>query len=96
MLRTLESTSGSGPVHSGERLLGSFSYRIDVYQKMIGPGNRTPGLKSVKGQVSGDSRVLFDLASSHAPATLTLEDGRRINFFLVDSSGSLAGAGGFY
>lgn len=88
----LESSRGVGSVATDDGVVRSFPYLINVYQDMI--DGRIPGLKSISGTLSAPGATLLGLVTGRA-ATLTLEDGRRLSFF-VDGSGRLTGTGGFF
>ena len=94
-MKVLEQLSGDGTLYEGDKEVGPVSYDLTVYQKMIGVRTMTsdgevPGLKRIEGRIDGAD--CFDLMQRGAKVTLELEDGRRWNFYVTDTNGSLAHA----
>ena len=95
MVSTIESLSGTGLVHIGDRPMGSVTYRLAVQQDMIGTGNRLGGLMSVAGRLSGDFKVIFELLHNPNAVVLTIEGGRKLRV-IVQGDGSFEADGYFY
>jgi hypothetical protein len=89
----VEELSGVGTVYAGEQLLRTTSYRLSVWGESPPGGDEAPAA-TIEGLIDitgiGEAIVLA------GPSTLTLllEDGRRLAFTLVGTSGRIIGRGG--
>ncbi len=88
-----EELRGEGPVYEEGEHLCRARYRITVLQEWIEPAptyERIDGLKEISGSVEAiDDTYLF----GRDKLTIELEDGRRMDLFLVDNGGRIANRG---
>ena len=95
-LKKLERLEGNCVIHDEERTkIADGRYFLDVFQEMLDAGTTNrgseliPGLKRIVGKI--DDVDAFPLVGD--PLVLTLEDGRRLEFFFTDDTGNIASRG---
>ena len=90
-IETLETRLGSGEVHdTAGQLIGVGKYEIHVFREVHkSPDGVSHGIEEIEGAITGieaTSRV-------GDPLVLTLEDGRKLDFFFQDSDGTIVARG---
>lgn len=95
-LKLVESPSGTGhlvPKGGGEAI--EVRYRLSVYRNMLHAGNSEyiPGLLQIQGEVCKPGNAIFTIQNVGKYFTLSLEDGRRLDFFFRDQNGSITSTG---
>jgi hypothetical protein len=94
----MEKATGRGYVsRQGSVLLGNVPYDLRITRDLmkIAEGHvAAPGPRRVEGRIDVPAADLFMLMESDVPHTLVLEDGRTLNFFVVNSTGRIARAKG--
>ena len=95
-LKLVESPSGTGhlvPKGGGEDV--EVRYRLFVYRKMLDAGNGEyiPGMLQIQGEIYKPGDAIFTIQNVGKYFTLSLEDGRRLDFFFRDQDGSIANNG---
>lgn len=94
MMKNVETLNGDGHIAMEDgSSIGVRAYRLTVWQAQHddGHGGTIPGLFSIEGYIRLDGNEGFQIAD--APLVLELEDGRRLPFFFVGSSGQIAARG---
>lgn len=91
--RLVESLSGVGAIHAGERLLRMTSYELSVWSNDEQAPEDRKTLPTIDGRIDitgiGEAVVL---AGAEA-LILTIEDGRRLVVKLTSSSGTISSQG---
>lgn len=85
---------GEGDVYrAGERLL-RVGYEIALYQEWgASPGGQlTPGHYEVAGHLMAPPEALDALLGTQAPLTLHLDDGRKMDCYVVNQEGAITPA----
>ena len=94
----VEKATGRGNVsRRGSVLLGNVAYDLTITRDVmeIAEGKvMAHGRRRVEGRIDVPAADLFMLVESDVPHTLVLEDGRTLNFFVVNSTGRIARAKG--
>jgi hypothetical protein len=93
--RLLEELHGSGSIYAGDELLRTTRYHLSVWAESNPSQTQdAASVVGVDGQV--DITGIGEAVVLAGPGTLTLvlEDGRRLAFTLVGSSGRIVGTGG--
>lgn len=95
-MKVLERLSGRGNLYEGEESLGAVRYSVTIYQKTtrlrtMDSDREVPTMQAIRGRIDGAD--CFDLLNRGVKVTLEVEDGRRWNFYVQDSNGTLAHAG---
>ncbi len=97
--RELETPTGTGEVYGDGKLLFRVKYSLRATQEIlhIDGSSTVEGVRSVSGQLSPpeDDPYAF-LVREEDNLTLYLEDGRKLDFFIIDSGGAIAPKSGFY
>ena len=88
---TLETRVGKGQVHdTNGKLIGDADYDLHVFREVHDePGGQTHGHEDIEGTVSG----IDALSRVGEPLVLTLEDGRKLDFYFEDSTGIIIARG---
>jgi hypothetical protein len=95
-----EELEGVGDVYELDSILFRAQYDLTVVQRSDGQGEKEgsiaihPDSDKVTGKV-WDLDELFH-HKSQKKLTLQLEDGRSLDFFLIDNRGNIRGTGGLY
>ncbi len=99
MLRELETVSGEGKVYCHGEYMYPVRYRITVLQRMHtiktygSAPSQIPGLMDIKGRIAADKAALLHMVEqAEPPFTLHLQDGRRLDFLVVNSEGRILNA----
>ena len=89
-MRRIETLNCNGTVTPSDQKSVAVRYRLDVWQKEIpdGLGGTIPGMKSITGSVRPFCGALREMLTLH------LEDGKTMDFFFSDTTGSITGTGG--
>jgi hypothetical protein len=92
--RLLEELHGTGSIYAGDELLRTTRYHLTVWGESTPSQTQDATSVGVEGQV--DITGIGEAVVLAGPGTLTLvlEDGRRLAFTLVGSSGRIVGTGG--
>jgi hypothetical protein len=90
----VESLSGIGTIHAGDKLLRTTAYQLSVWSPGQPSAPDSPSdAPSIEGHIDiagiGEAVVL----AGPDALTLTLEDGRRLSIRLTSSGGSIIGRG---
>jgi len=88
---TLETRNGSGEVHdtTGHRV-GVGRYEIHVFREVHeSPDGVSHGIEEIEGTITG----LDATSRVGEPLVLTLEDGRKLDFYFEDSTGTFVARG---
>jgi hypothetical protein len=95
--QVLERLDGTAKVFREGKLLRPMRYHITIWQEMHDGGgfgqqhDPIAGLKRIEGRVDLDDREAFDLVG--VELTMTIEDGRTLEFFVRSSDGEIANRG---
>jgi hypothetical protein len=90
-IETLETRLGSGEVHdtTGHRI-GVGKYEIHVFREVHdSPDGVSHGIEEIEGSITGIDAT----PRVGDPLVLTLEDGRKLDFYFEDSSGTFIARG---
>ncbi len=95
-VKLVESPSGTrhlAPKGGGEAV--EVRYKLSVYRKMldVGNGEHIPGMLQIQGQIYKPGDAIFTIQNVGKYFTLSLEDGRHLDFFFRDQDGSIANSG---
>ena len=94
----MEKAAGRGYVSQrGTVLLGNVPYDLTMTRDVMeiaGGHVAAHGRRRVEGRIDVPAADLFMLMESEVPYTLVLEDGRTLNFFVVNGTGQIARASG--
>jgi hypothetical protein len=91
-LRIVESLSGVGEIYAGDVLLRSTPYRLSVLRDDDSPADATAPKIEGHIDITGIAEAIV-LAGPQA-LTLRLEDGRRLEFALTNTGGTIVGKSG--
>lgn len=93
--RLIESLSGTGAIHAGERLLRVARYELSVWtnDEAQAPGGDSKAAPRVDGHIDITGIAEAVVLTGPESLILTLEDGRRLAFQLTSSDGAIAGRG---
>ena len=91
--RLVESMSGTGPIHAGEQLLRTTTYKVSVWwdDEPPKPGDDARPVATIDGHIDITGIAEAVVLAGPGALTLTLEDGRRLAFHLTSSGGSIVG-----
>ena len=95
-----EQLSGAGPVYrKGGDFVDQARYELRVYQNYsdasgMGDPATLPGLRDIEGRVTGLDN--FALVPDRTRLTLHLQDGRRLDFQIIDLDGGIVADGDLY
>jgi hypothetical protein len=99
MLRLVERVLGEGDVfRDGTRLLRT-GYELALYQNWnVQEGALVPAQYEVEGHLMAPAPELESLLGTASPLTLRLDDGRRVDLYLLNLEGAVTPADerGFY
>lgn len=100
MLRLIERVLGEGDLYrEGTRVLRA-GYELALYQHWTpaAEGRLVPGHYEVEGHLLATTEALDALLGTTSPLTLHLDDGRRVDLFVVNTDGAVTPADerGFY
>jgi hypothetical protein len=99
MLRVIERVLGEGDlVREGETVLRA-GYELTLYQNWSEKdGVLQPGHYEVEGHLLAASEALDRALGTSAPLTLHLDDGRRVDLYVINTEGTITSADhrGFY
>ena len=90
-IETLETRNGSGDVHDTTgHLIGVGKYEIHVFREVHeSPDHAAHSIEEIEGTITG-----IDATSRVGdPLVLTLEDGRKLDFYFQDSEGTIVARG---
>jgi hypothetical protein len=92
----VESPSGTGhliPKDGGETI--EVRYKLQVFRRMLpaGAGEFVPGALRIEGKIRKPNDQVFALRTVGKYFTLSLKDGRKLDFFFWDQDGSIANTG---
>ena len=88
---TLETRNGSGDIHdtTGHHV-GVGKYEIHVFREVHdSPDGMSHGIEEIEGTITGIDAT----ARVGDPLVLTLEDGRKLDFYFQDSTGTFVARG---
>jgi len=93
MLRLVERVMGEGDLHrSGEKVLRA-GYELARYAQFDVAGSElTPRGEVVDGHLHAAPGALEPLLGTSQPLTLHLDDGRRVDLYVLNAEGALTGA----
>jgi hypothetical protein len=93
MLRLVERVMGEGDLHrGGERVLRA-GYELARYQQYdVAGGALTPRGEVVEGHLHAPPDALEPLLGTSAHLTLHLDDGRRLDLYVLNVDGAITGA----
>jgi hypothetical protein len=93
VLRLIERVLGEGDlVRDGRRLLRA-GYELSLYQQWTDQhGTLTAGRFEVDGHLIAPATLLEPTLGTLSPATLHLDDGRRVDIFVLNADGMITGA----
>ena len=93
--RLIESLSGTGAIHAGERLLRVARYELSVWtnDEAQPPGGDSKTDPRVDGHIDITGIAEAVVLTGPESLILTLEDGRRLAFQLTSSDGAISGRG---
>lgn len=93
MLRVVERVMGEGPAHRDGRELFRVGYELTVYRNWTSSnGTLEPGHFEVEGHLMASPEQLDGALGVSSPITLHLDDGRRFDFYVVNTEGVVTGA----
>jgi len=93
--RLLESLSGIGAIHAGERLLRKARYELRLWSddQAPAPPEDPQAVARIDGHIDITGLAEAVVLAGPDILTLTIEDGRRIAFQLTSSGGDIAARG---
>ena len=92
-MKLVEEREGEGRLTVRGEVVGSVGYAINRFQAMTAGGMPVPGLHRIEGQLTvGDLPETLGLEQDMHLA-LELEDGRRLDLTLLDTSGRVLAVG---
>ena len=92
--RLLESLSGVGAIHAGELLLRTTSYELSFWSDEPAPPGEDPRtVTSIEGRIDITGIAEALVLAGPGRLILTIEDGRRMAFQLLNSGGGIIGRG---
>jgi hypothetical protein len=91
--RLLETLSGTGAIHAGDRLLRMAHYQLSVWanEESAGAGEDPTANPRVDGHIDITGIQEAVVLAGPDSLVLTIEDGRRLAFHLTSSGGGIAG-----
>ncbi len=91
--RLVESLSGVGAIHAGDRLLRVTSFELSVWSddQSSGSGTTTEAVTRIEGHIEITGMAEAVVLAGADTLILTVEDGRRLAFQLTGSGGGIAG-----
>jgi hypothetical protein len=94
VLRLIEQPVDEGEVLQGRTPVGRVSYHLQVYQHFSPSGEVVPDHLEAEGNVKPLGGLNLDsLTGRRADLTLCLADGRRLEFRVADTSGTIRSTG---
>ena len=99
MLRLVERVLGEGDVVRDGVSMVRVGYELALYQEWTPrDGHLVPGHFEVEGHVMAPTDVLESLMGTQSPLTLHLDDGRRVDLYVLNPEGAVTPADerGFY
>jgi hypothetical protein len=90
--RVIESLSGVGEIYAGDVLLRSTPYRLSVFRDDDSPADAIPS--RIEGHIDITGMAEATVLAGPQALTLRLEDGRRLEFTLTSSGGTIVGESG--
>lgn len=99
MLRVVERTLGEGVVHRDGSPRARVGYELTLYRKWVDEGGTlVPRHFEVEGHFMAAPGTLDPLMGTASPLTVHLDDGRRVDLYLVNADGVVTSADerGFY
>jgi len=89
----VESLTGTGPIHAGDVLLRTASYKLAIWWEDQPParGDDSRPVSTIDGHIDITGIAEAVVLAGPGALTLTLEDGRRLAFHLTSSGGSIVG-----
>ena len=93
--RLLEALSGVGVIHAGEQLLRTTSYELSLWSddQPHAPGEDPKAVVSIDGHIDITGIAEAVVLAGPGKLTLTIEDGRRMEFQLTNTGGGIVGLG---
>ena len=90
-IETLETRLGKGKIHDTTgHLVGTGKYEVHVFREVHeSPDGVSHGMEEIEGSITG----IDALNRVGEPLVLTLEDGRKLDFFFQDSDGIIVARG---
>ena len=99
MLRLIERVLGEGDVVRDGVAMVRVGYELALYQEWTPrDGHLVPGHFEVEGHVMAPTDVVESLLGTQSPLTLHLDDGRRVDLYVLNPEGAVTPADerGFY
>jgi hypothetical protein len=90
--RVVESLSGVGEIYAGDALLRSTPYRLSVLRDDDSPADATA--PKIEGHIDITGIAEAIVLAGPQVLTLRLEDGRRLEFALTNTGGTIVGKSG--
>jgi hypothetical protein len=90
--RVVESLSGVGEIYAGDVLLRSTPYRLSVFRDDDSAADRKP--VEIEGQIDITGIAEAVVLAGPQALTLRLEDGRRLEFALSNTAGTIVAKSG--
>ena len=95
MLRLSERVFGEGHLHGTADVPLAVGYELDVYRDWVSEGTTlVPGEWVIEGHLLADPSRLVPLAGHGSPRVLHLDDGRRLEVFVLDPHGRIVNVEG--
>ena len=95
MLRVVERVLGEGDLVREGRTVLRAGYEIALYRQWSDErGTLVPGAYEVEGCLLADSADLERALGTSSPATLLMDDGRRVDLYVLNPDGAITGADG--
>jgi hypothetical protein len=91
--KLVEERAGKGMLSVRGEAVGPVAYAIKRYQSMTAGGMPVPGLHRIEGRIALDALPVPPRLERDTQVALDLEDGRRLELTLVDSSGEVLAQG---
>ena len=99
MLRLVERVLGEGDLYRGGARVLRVGYELALYQNWnVQDGTLVPAQHEVDGHVMASPQELESLLGTAAPLTLALDDGRKVDLYVLNPEGAVTPADerGFY
>ena len=90
--RVVESLSGVGEIYSGDVLLRSTPYRLSVLRDDDSPADAT--IPKIEGHIDITGIAEATVLAGPQALTLCLEDGRRLEFAITNTGGTIVAKSG--
>ena len=92
-MKLVEQSQGEGRLTVRGDALGPVAYELSRYQAMTRGGLPVPGLHRIEGRIAVETLGAAFVPLENMRVSLELEDGRRVDLTLIDSTGRVLAEG---